>query len=111
MTKFFAGVKYTYDLALLVDFLHHLPAAKCKTTLMALRRYVTGHLVVFEPITYQTNILGRWVMANDRGHYIRPLTVLETIIETAGFSIIKSRPFYMGPSRTQAILAIPSRRR
>lgn len=93
-----------FDLAILVDFLHHIPSADAIRLLAHVRRLITGHLASFEPVLEQTNPVGRWIIDNDRGHFMRPRDALLDLYEQAGLEIVDSRELYLGPIRTWAVL-------
>jgi len=99
----------TYNLVLLVDFLHHVPEEAAVTILREAWRLSDGNVVSFEPVKQQTNFVGQQIIDNDRGNYMRPLTSLTGLFEKAGLPIDKSRELYLGPIRTQAILCRASR--
>ncbi|HYT90975.1 MAG TPA: class I SAM-dependent methyltransferase [Gemmataceae bacterium] len=94
----------TYNLALLVDFLHHLPDNAAVTILREAWRLADGQVICFEPVRQQTNVVGRWLIAHDRGDFMRPLEELHGLFERAGLPIGESRELYLGLLRTRAIL-------
>jgi hypothetical protein len=60
-------------------------------------------IVSFEPVREQTNWLGRWIIAHDRGDYIRPLESLHRLFEAADLLITESLPLSLGLIETRAI--------
>jgi SAM-dependent methyltransferase len=94
----------TFDLVLMVDFLHHLCDADAVAILREAARLSAGHVVNFEPVKRQTNPVGQWIIDHDRGHYIRPLDDLHGLYERAGLSVRRSDPLYLGPILTRAVL-------
>jgi 2-polyprenyl-3-methyl-5-hydroxy-6-metoxy-1,4-benzoquinol methylase len=93
-----------HDIVLLVDFLHHIPDRDCVGLLKIAGQIARRHVVSFEPITEQTNPVGRWIIKNDRGNYMRPLEKLHGLFAEAGLTIVQSTELYLGPIRTRAIL-------
>ena len=92
-----------FDVVLLVDFLHHLSDEQAVGLLKVAAVIARGCVISFEPVLAQTNFVGRWLVANDRGHYMRPLEALEKLFEKAELPITESRPLPLGPLGTRAI--------
>jgi len=99
--------KRTFDLVLMVDFLHHIPNEQCLCILTAASRLAERNILSFEPVTYQPHSLGRWIVENDRGNYVRPLEKLHALYEDSGLTIVKSVELSLGPINTRAILCRP----
>lgn len=96
-----------FDLVLMVDFLHHLSEKQCVTTLSHAQQLAQQHVVSFEPISYQPHRVGRWIVENDRGKYVRPFEKLLGLFEESRLTIVKAIEFRLGPINTTAILASP----
>ena len=94
----------SFDLVLLVDFLHHLDDEQAVTVLSRAGRLSGGLVASFEPLKQQSNRLGRWIIDHDRGAHIRPLDDLHGLFERAGLAISRSDELYLGPIQTRAIL-------
>jgi cyclopropane fatty-acyl-phospholipid synthase-like methyltransferase len=94
----------TFDVVLLVDFLHHLPEDAAVEILQKAGRLGLRQVVSFEPIKDQTNRLGQWIVDNDRGQHMRRLDDLHELFRGAELAITQSRELYLGPIRTRAIL-------
>lgn len=99
---------HTYDVVLMVDFLHHLDDDACLALLSAARRLARRHVVSFEPIAEQTNPAGRWIVAHDRGAHVRPLAQLYGLMDQAGLRRRKETAVSLGPIGTRAVLAQPA---
>lgn len=99
------GEELRFDLALMVDFLHHLSDEQCVRLLYNCSRLVNRYVISFEPITYQPNPVGRWIVEHDRGENPRSLDELHHLFEEAGLDIVKSEELRLGPINTRAILA------
>jgi 2-polyprenyl-3-methyl-5-hydroxy-6-metoxy-1,4-benzoquinol methylase len=99
----------TYNLVLMVDFLHHIPDEAAVRILRAAAQLSDRHVVSFEPVREQANWLGQWVIAHDRGDFIRPLADLQRLFERAGLPVSESRELELGPLRTRAILCRKAR--
>lgn len=97
----------TFDLVLMVDFLHHLTDEECIAVLSTAARLAKQYVVSFEPVTWQPHPLGRWIVEHDRGHYVRPLEELKQLYPRAGLSVIRDDPLWLGPIHTRAILCRP----
>jgi 2-polyprenyl-3-methyl-5-hydroxy-6-metoxy-1,4-benzoquinol methylase len=93
-----------HDIVLLVDFLHHIPTRESVNLLRIAANMARRYVVSFEPVTEQTNAIGRWVISHDRGEHIRPLERLHGLFAEAGLPITQSKELYVGPIRTRAIL-------
>ena len=98
---------HTYDVVVMVDFLHHLDDEGCLALLSAARRLARRHVASFEPITEQTNRAGRWIVTHDRGAHVRPLAELYGLMDQAGLRRLKEAPVSLGPIGTRAVLAAP----
>jgi SAM-dependent methyltransferase len=96
--------KSRFDMVLLVDFLHHL-ADEHAIKILTMASQLAGKWVVnFEPLTHQTNPVGRWIVNHDQGHYMRPLDDLLDLYARAGVTITKSEELRLGPITTRALL-------
>jgi SAM-dependent methyltransferase len=93
-----------FDLALLVDFLHHIPDDAAVKLLRQAGELSFGYVASFEPLRTQSNPVGRFIVSKDRGEYMRPLGELEELFRRAGLPIADNRELYLGPIRTRAIL-------
>jgi 2-polyprenyl-3-methyl-5-hydroxy-6-metoxy-1,4-benzoquinol methylase len=94
-----------FELALMVDFLHHLEDEQCVQLLKDCSRLANQYVISFEPITYQPNPVGRWIVEHDRGEYPRSLDELYQFFKEAELDIVKSVELRLGPINTRAILA------
>jgi SAM-dependent methyltransferase len=94
-----------YDVGLMVDFLHHLSEESAVTVLRTMGGLSRGSIINFEPVREQTNPIGRWIISNDRGDYIRTTADLLRLFERAGLGLVECRRLRIGPIRTVAILA------
>lgn len=99
----------TFDLVLVVDFLHHLSDAQCLSVLTTVLRLVRHDVVSFEPITDQPHPIGRWIVEHDRGDYVRPLDKLHDLVKGAGLTLVESTQLWIGPINTRAMLCRPPR--
>lgn len=99
----------TFDLVLMVDFLHHLPDRTCRDLLGACASLARKFVVSFEPVTFQPHWLGRWIVNHDRGDHVRSLDDLHSLFESSGLEIVESSELRLGPINTRAILSRPRR--
>jgi len=97
--------KITYDIVIMVDFLHHIPDDLAKKVLKTAAELSNQYIISFEPIREQDNIIGKCIINNDRGDYIRPLDDLQKLFEGTGCQIIDSIELKLGPIKSRAILA------
>lgn len=96
-----------FDLVLMVDFLHHISDENISSILTAATHLTKGHMAIFEPFPDQTHLFGRWLIRHDRGAYMRkPARLNELIEDVPGNTIIESVPLRLGPTISQAILAV-----
>lgn len=62
----------SFDVALLIDTLHHLSNEENKKLFDTLNRVASNYIVICDPIKQkQTSLIGRFLVNLDRGHYIR----------------------------------------
>ena len=99
--------KTKFDVVLMVDFLHHVPDETGIELLRVARDLAKKCIVNFEPIADQPRRVGRWIVENDRGHYVRPLQELNGLFEKAGIVVSVNEPLWLGPINTRVILATP----
>lgn len=97
-----------FDLALMVDFLHHLPDEAAIGVLRTARELATKHVISLEPVTEQANGVGRWFIENDRGEHLRPHAELLALFEAAGLVVEADEPLRLGPIATRAIRSVPA---
>jgi SAM-dependent methyltransferase len=95
-----------FDLVLMVDFLHHLPAEAAVSVLRTARELADGHVVSLEPVTEQETRLGRWFIDNDRGAHMRPHADLLALFERADLAVEADEPLRLGPIATRAIRSV-----
>ena len=98
-----------FDLVLIVDVLHHLPNTQCLRLLRAASALAPRHVVSFEPVSWQPNPLGRLLVHNDRGKYVRSLGDLHQLFQESGLRVAQSSQLWLGPFNTRAIHALPAR--
>ena len=96
----------SFDLVLMVDLLHHLPEEQCVLLLSAAKRLAKKHILSFEPVAFQRNPLGKWIIEHDRGNYMRSLEKLHQLFVDAQIGINKSIELPLGPINTRAILSL-----
>jgi SAM-dependent methyltransferase len=99
----------SFDLALMVDFLHHIPEEAAIGLLRTAGHIAKRHVVNFEPVTEQNNPVGDWFIKNDRGDYMRSTESLMNVFARAADSIriVRREPLQLGPIFTLAILSEP----
>jgi SAM-dependent methyltransferase len=98
----------SFDIVLLVDFLHHISDREALTLLQTAARLARGSVVNLEPIPDQTNVVGDWIVRHDRGQHVRPLARLRDLFALSGLRIVECQGLRLGPIDTVAILARPS---
>jgi SAM-dependent methyltransferase len=101
--------KRVFHLVQMVDFLHHISDEQCVAVLTAASQLAQRYVVSFEPITHQLNSLGRWIVKNDRGEYMRSLEQLYGLFEASHLPIVRSIPLRLGPISTRALLCRPEK--
>lgn len=101
--------KTTFDLILIVDFLHHIPDDLAVKILHTASLLSNRYIVNFEPVYEQTNLIARWLREHDRGNHIRSLEDLHKLFKKADLEIIESSELILGPLKTRAILAKPAK--
>jgi SAM-dependent methyltransferase len=99
-----ADERRAYDVVVLVDFLHHFPDHTAAEILAAAARLARRQVVSLEPITEQTNPVGRALVGMDRGRHVRPRAAVANLLGTAGLSPARESELYLGPIRTWAWL-------
>lgn len=98
----------SFDLVLMVDFLHHLADDDVVPVLRTAGELASGHVVSLEPVTEQANRVGRWFIENDRGEYMRPHNALLALFARGGLGVEADEPLRLGPIATRAIRSAPS---
>ena len=96
-----------FDLVLMVDILHHISDKQCIYLLTTAAHLAKYYIVIFEPVTFQSNPVGRWVIDHDRGEYIRSLEKLHGLVEESQLTIAQSIQLRIGPINSRAILCHP----
>jgi 2-polyprenyl-3-methyl-5-hydroxy-6-metoxy-1,4-benzoquinol methylase len=99
------GEDTRYDVALMVDFLHHLPDESAVALLKQMKSLAGRYVVSFEPIVEQTSVIGRWIIKNDRGDFMRPREHLKDLYNKAGLDVIDMQDLRLGPIVSSAALA------
>jgi 2-polyprenyl-3-methyl-5-hydroxy-6-metoxy-1,4-benzoquinol methylase len=97
-----------FDLVLMVDFLHHISDNDCIRLLNVTAQLAKTAVVSFEPISYQPNPVGKWIVGHDRGDHVRSLDRLHAIFDASQLHIAESIELRLGPINTRAILARPA---
>jgi SAM-dependent methyltransferase len=95
----------SFDLVLMVDFLHHIDDATCLRLLGAANTLARRHVISLEPVHEQDNPVGRWIIDHDRGDYMRSLDDYHGLFERAHLRVERSQPLSLGPIGTRAVLA------
>jgi SAM-dependent methyltransferase len=96
--------RQTYDVVILVDFLHHFPDAAAIEILSSAARLARRYVVSLEPLSNQRNLWGRCLVRMDRGRYMRPRESVSSLLRAAGLSVDRENELYLGPIRTWAWL-------
>lgn len=86
----------SFDLVLMVDILHHLDDAQCNSLLATIAGMAPRHLLSFEPVLDQTNPVGKWMVASDRGRHMRSSEGVRGLLLAAGFEVCRSRAMNHG---------------
>jgi SAM-dependent methyltransferase len=97
-----------FDLVLMVDFLHHLDDAAALSVLGTARELSAGVVVSLEPVTEQSNRVGRWFIDHDRGEHMRPHGRLVGLFHEAGLRLQEDAGLRLGPIATRAIRSVPA---
>ncbi len=96
-----------YDITLIVDVIHHLSANDAKNLFRELTRVTSQRIYFFEIIIPKpTNYIGRWMVANDRGHFVRSRQDLTALIGES-FKLHDVRDLRLGPWESTCIAAQP----
>jgi len=85
-----------FDRAMVVNCVHHLSDAETNTVLRRLARIVRGRVVVVDMSPEASNRLQRFLLAHDRGQYIRPVACLRALLADH-FAIVAERTFRNTP--------------
>jgi SAM-dependent methyltransferase len=94
-----------FDLVLMVDFLHHLADTTAVSVLRTAGKLAAGPVVSLEPVTEQTNRVGRWFIENDRGEHMRAHGALLELFAGADLRVEADEQLRLGAIETRAIRA------
>jgi SAM-dependent methyltransferase len=94
----------TFDIVLMVDFLHHLDDTSCESLLATAARLSRRYVISLEPVSEQHNRLGRWIIDHDRGDHMRPLAAYHALLERSPLTVERSEELRLGPINTRAVL-------
>jgi 2-polyprenyl-3-methyl-5-hydroxy-6-metoxy-1,4-benzoquinol methylase len=95
----------TFEIALLVDLLHHISDPDARDLLASLAKRTSGYLVAFDPIEQSPdNYIGRFLTSHDRGKFIRPLNKHLGLIREY-FDILKVKQGKKFSTEAVAVLA------
>jgi SAM-dependent methyltransferase len=97
--------RQTFEIVLMVDFLHHLDDALCERMLATAARLAQRYVISLEPVAEQHGRLGRWIIDHDRGDHMRPLADYHMLFELSPLVIERSEELHLGPINTRAVLA------
>jgi len=97
----------SFDIVLMVDFLHHLNATDCLRVLQRAASLARHAVVSLEPVAEQYGLVGKWIVGNDRGEHMRSNAELIDLFRRADVRIAKSRELQLGPVTTRATHALP----
>jgi len=98
----------TFDVVMSVDFLHHLSDQQAHDAIADECAMAERCVLVFEPVTEQTNAVGKWFIDNDRGQHMRPHDQVRALLEQGGLRVDRDEELYLGPIRTFVFVARPS---
>jgi SAM-dependent methyltransferase len=94
-----------FDLALIVDLLHHIPDDDVVRLLATAARVARRNVINFEPMREQPHPLGDWLVRHDRGRFMRTREQLLGLYKEAGLTAAEVRPLRIGPVETMAVLS------
>ncbi|GEM_PF-4235881 len=94
-----------FDIALMVDFLHHIPDDQCLNILNNVKRIARRHIIIFDPVAIDTRgLLGRFLAMGERGEYVRSVDRLYGLLEQCKLKITHSVHLSFGPVDSVAII-------
>lgn len=89
-----------YDVGLLVDIIHHIADEDVVRLVRTVRAVTDVAVVVLDNQLEQSNPVGRWLIAQDRGDHIRPYDRSVELLERTGLRLTVNRRFALGPVMT-----------
>lgn len=63
------------------------------------------YIICFEPVREQDHFIGKWIINNDRGDYIRTSDKLHELFQGTNCEIIDSVELRLGSIKSRAILS------
>jgi len=94
-----------FDRAMVINCVHHLSDAEASVVLGRLAAIVRRRVVVLDLDPGSSNRLQRFLLAHDRGDYIRPVARLRTLL-AAHFAVVSERTFRNTPHTAVQVLFV-----
>jgi len=92
-----------FDKAVLINMVHHLEEADVDRLLLQLSRVVRGRVVVLDAAPDIANRVGRFILAHDRGRYVRRLADLRALLARR-YVIEREEVFYNATRTVRQVL-------
>lgn len=94
-----------FDTVLIVDVIHHLDDETAGRLLRVAGALARRQVLIFEPLSEQPKIVGRWLVEHDRGEFVRPERELFALLARSGLAVRRNAGLWLGPINSRAILA------
>lgn len=100
-----ANEEQKFDIALMVDFLHHISDEQCVNILNSVKRIAKRYIIIFEPVSINNHsLLGRFMAMCERGEHVRSSDKLCELLKKCELEATHNIALSFGPVDSKAII-------